>query len=80
MQVIAFTYESGAHCVDCAKARFGNPMALCFLGAVHDIDERVDDLWCDTCRQLIAESTLSQPHPDDRPGFVEFPAGEFPPG
>lgn len=58
MKIIAFTYDSDAHCVDCAKERFGNPAAICWLGAMHDIDERIEDLYCGTCRELIANSTL----------------------
>ena len=56
MRLVGFTYEAGAHCLDCAEQRFGvdalddpgtrdregNP-----IHTIYDIDD-VEE-WCDDC-------------------------------
>lgn len=59
MRVIAYTYDAAVHCRDCAVERFGPGVGgLMWIGAVFDTDERIEDLHCDDCRELIGESTL----------------------
>lgn len=60
MNIIAYSYESDVHCVACAKAAFVSPAALMWLGVLFETDERVTDLTCGTCRELIAPSTLEE--------------------
>jgi hypothetical protein len=34
--------------------------------------------WKDALAEVNAAAEAPEPHPDDAPGFIEFPAGEFP--
>ncbi len=63
MKIIALAYDSDTHCVDCASQLHGQsvlmPGATGFeSGVIFDTDERINDLYCGTCRELIAASTL----------------------
>ena len=54
MRIIGYTYEASVNCVDCTNEMFPNPdKAVDREGnevhPVYDIDDNVDEEYCDTC-------------------------------